>query len=140
MIDKQSKNIIKAVVVVLLSILLGEGVLGLGFFWPFLLMLLDWRWIYWLAFFLGILISALYRLPIGLPSLFLVVIVGGLSFLLSKGKETGWIILVVSLVGNFIFDKVFGFYWSVWDIVSIAIAWSLAVRGFERTETIKINY
>src|SRR3989339_90667 len=68
----QSKNIINTVLIISLSVLLGEGVMGLGFFWPFLLILLDWRWIYWLSISVGVLISAIYRLPVGLPSLFLV--------------------------------------------------------------------
>lgn len=140
MFEKQSKNIIKAVSVVLLSVIIGEGVFGLGLFWPFLLILLDWRGVYWLSVFVGILISGLYHMPIGMPSLFLVVIVGALSFIISSGRESGWIMLIVSLVANLVFDKVFGFSWSLWDPIFVVIAWAVAVRWFESSETIKINY
>ena len=136
----QSKNIINTVLIISLSVLLGEGVMGLGFFWPFLLILLDWRWIYWLSISVGVLISAIYRLPVGLPSLFLVVVTGGLSFVIGKEREAGWIILIVALIANFVFDKVFGFSWNIWDVVSVVVAWLVAVRWFDRAETIKINY
>jgi len=136
----QSKNIINAVLTILLAVILGEGVLGLGFFWPFLLILLDWRWIYWLSILLGVLISAIYRLPMGYPSLFLVVVTGGLSFVIGKEREAGWIILIVALIANFVFDKGFGFSWNIWDTVSVVAAWTVAVRWFDRAENIKVNY
>lgn len=140
MLDKQSKNIIKAALAVLLSVSIGEGVFGFGFFWPFLLILLDWHWIYWFALFVGVLISGLYRIPVGLPSLFLVVVVGGLSLLFSSRKETGIVMLIISLVANVVFDLVFGLKWNVWEIFSVVAAWFIAVRWFEKAETIKINY
>ena len=140
MLDRQSKNIIKAVVAVLLSVVLGEGVFGLGFFWPFLLILLDWKWIYWFSLFIGLLLSGFYRIPMGLPSFFLVVVVGGLSFLISSRKETGWVMLVISLVANLVFDKVFGLSWNYLDIIFIVVAWLIAQVWFEKTESIKINY
>ena len=140
MSDRQSKNITKAVLTVVFAVLLGEGVLGLGFFWPFLLILLDWRGVFWLALFLGTLISVIYRMPVGLPSLFLVVVSGGLSLIFNSRKETGIVILIVSLVANFVFDKVFGLTWNVFDLLSVILAWMVAVAWFEGGESIKLNY
>lgn len=140
MLDKQSKNITKAVLTVLFCVLLGEGVLGLGFFWPFLLILLEWQGVYWLAFLLGIIISVIYRMPIGLPSMFLVVVVSGLSLVFGSRKETGWVILIVSLVANLVFDQVFGLPWSLFDFLSILLGWMMAVAWFEKGESIRINY
>lgn len=140
MSGNQSKNITKVVILVVPCVLLGEGVLGLGFFWPFLLILLDWRGVYWLALVLGTLISVIYRMPIGLPSLFLVVVSGGLSLIFNSRKETGFVILIVSIVANLVFDKVFGLSWSVFDLLSVVLAWMVASTWFERGESIKLNY
>lgn len=140
MSDKQSKNIIKATLTVLISVIIGEGVFGLGFFWPFLLLLLDSRWVFWLALAVGILISVIYRLPVGLPSLFLVVVTGGLSLLFNSRKETGLILLCVSVLANFVFDKAFGLPWNWLEFFSVVLAWFVAEAWFERGESIKINY
>lgn len=140
MSDKQSKNIIKAILTVLLAVLIGEGVFGLGFFWPFLLILLDSRWVYWLAFGVGILISVIYRMPIGLPSLFLVTVTGGLSLLFSSRKESSLVLLVVSILANLVFNMAFGLSWNLLELFSVVLAWLVAEAWFERGESIKINY
>lgn len=140
MSDKQSKNIIKAILTVLLAVLIGEGVFGLGFFWPFLLILLDSRWVYWLAFGVGILISMIYRMPIGLPSLFLVTVTGGLSLLFSSRKESSLVLLVVSILANLVFNMAFGLSWNLLELFSVVLAWLVAEAWFERGESIKINY
>ncbi|HBC45103.1 TPA: hypothetical protein DCZ81_02985 [Candidatus Collierbacteria bacterium] len=140
MSEKQSKNITKAILTVIFCVLIGEGVFGLGFYWPFLLILLEWRGIYWLGLAIGILISVIYRLPVGLPSLFLVVVIGGLSLVFGSRKETGVVILIVSLLANFVFDKVFGLSWTLFDLLSTVVAWAIAVNWFEKGESIKLNY
>lgn len=119
--------------------IIGEGIFGLGFFWPFLFILLEWRSVYWVSLFLGILISALYKMPVGLPSLFLVAVVGGLSFVFSSRKETGWVMLLISVIANFVFDKSFGLTWSAWEILFVFFAWLVAVRWFEQ-DSIKLSY
>ena len=140
MLEKQSKNIIKIVLAVVLSVLIGEGAFGLGIFWPFLLILLDWRGVYWLALAVGILVSVIYQLPVGLPSLFMVIVTGGLSLIFNSRKETGMVILVVSWVANLIFDKVFGLPWSWFDWVAVGLAWVVALTWFEKGESIKLSY
>lgn len=140
MSDRQSKNIIKAILTVLLAVIIGEGIFGLGFFWPFLLILLDSRLVYWLAFGVGILISVIYRMPVGLPSLFLVTVVGGLSLLFNSRKESSLVLLIVAVLANFVFNKAFGLSWSVLELISVILAWVIAETWFEKGESIRINY
>lgn len=136
----QSKNTTKTVVTLFTLVLLGEGVLGWGVFWPFLLMLLNRQGVYWLAFGVGILISVLRGLSVGLPSLFILVVIGGLSFIMSAKKEMGWALVLIAIVCNVVFDMVFGLEFSVWETLAVAVFGLWAVSWFERTETIRINY
>jgi len=138
--DKQSKNTTKTVLTLLVMVLLGEGVLGWGIFWPFLLTLLNWSGVYWLALGVGILISVLRGLSVGLPSLFILVVIGGLSLVMSARKEMGWVIIFLGIVCSLVFDIVFGLKWSVWELLAVAAAGLLALSWFERSETIRINY
>lgn len=138
--DKQSKNTTKTVLTLLIMVLLGEGVLGWGVFWPFLLTLLNWSGVYWLAFVVGVLISVLRGLSIGLPSLFILVVVGGLSLVMSNRKETGWAIVILGVASSIVFDIAFGLSWSLWEILAVLISGLLALSWFERTETLRINY
>ena len=112
--DKQSKNTTKTVLTLLVMVLLGEGVLGWGLYWPFLLTLLNRRGVYWLAFAVGVLISVLRGLSIGLPSLFILVVVGGLSVVMSARKEAGWAIVLLGVVCSVVFDIAFGLGWRIY--------------------------
>ena len=138
--DKQSKNTTKTVLTLLIMVLLGEGVLGWGLFWPFLLTLLNWNGVYWLAFGVGILISVLRGLSIGLPSLFILVVIGGLSIIMSTRKEMGWVMVLLGVVCSVVFDMAFGLSWSLWETLAVLLSGLLALSWFERTETIRINY
>lgn len=138
--DKQSKNTTKTVLTLLVMVLLGEGVLGWGIFWPFLLTLLNWNGVYWLAFVVGIFISVLRGLSIGLPSLFILIVVGGLSLIMSTRKEMGWAIVILGVVSSIVFDIAFGLSWSLWETLAVLISGLLALSWFERTETLRINY
>jgi hypothetical protein len=136
----QSKNTIKSVLTVLILAILGEGVLGWGLYWPFLLVLLNWSGVYWLALGVGILISVLRGVSVGLPSLYMLVVVGGLSLVMNARKEIGWVMVVIGVLANVIFDVVFGFDWSIWEVLAVTISGIVAVSWFERSETIRINY
>lgn len=138
--DKQSKNTTKTVLTLLLMVLLGEGVLGWGLYWPFLLILLNWGGVYWLAFGVGILVSVLRGLSVGLPSLFILVVVGGLSLVFNAKKEMSWAIVLIGVLSSIVFDIVFGLSWSVWGVLAVLVSGLLAMSLFERTETIRINY
>jgi hypothetical protein len=136
----QSKNTTKTVVTLLLMVVLGEGVLGWGLYWPFLLTLLNWDRVYWLAFGVGILVSVLRDLSIGLPSLFILMVVGGLSLVVSVRKEIGWTVVLMGVLCSVVFDLIFGLSWSLWEIVAVMLSGVLALSMFERSETIKLNY
>jgi hypothetical protein len=138
--ERQSKNTIKSVLTILALVILGEGVLGLGVYWPFLLTMLGWNGVYWLALAIGVLVSVFRGLSIGLPSLFLVMVVGGLSLVTSARKEIGWLLIILGVLANTVFDLVFGFGWNFWESVFVFLAGILAMSWFERSETIKINY
>lgn len=138
--DKQSKNTTKTVLTLLVMVLLGEGVFGWGLYWPFLLTLLNWGGVYWLAFGVGVLVSVLRGLSVGLPSLFILVIVGGLSLVMSAKKEMGWVMVLLGVLCSVVFDIVFGLGWSVWGVAAVLVSGILALSLFERTETIRINY
>lgn len=138
--DKQSKNTTKLVLTVVFMVLFGEGILGWGIFWPFLLTLLNWSGVYWLAFSVGILVSVLKGLSVGLPSLFILVVVGGLSLLFNARKEMGLAIVLLGIVCSIVFDFVFGLGWSVWEVLAVVLSGLWALSWFERTETIRINY
>lgn len=138
--NKQSKNTTKTVLTVLLMVLLGEGVLGWGIYWPFLLTLLNWRGVYWLALGIGVLISVFRGLSVGLPSLFILVVIGGLSLVLNARKEMAWVIVLIGVLSSVVFDIVFGLNWSFLEVIAVLLFGILALSWFERTETIRINY
>lgn len=140
MLNKQSKNTIKIVSAVLLAVVFGEGVLGWGLYWPFLFLLLDWKGVYWLAFVVGIFVSVFRGISVGLPSVFLLVIVGGLSLVMSSRRETGLVMLFLAVCANFIFDRLFGFGSSIWEILAVVVCGLVGLRWFERNETIRISY
>ena len=140
MIDKQSKNTIKVVIAVLLSVSFGEGVLGWGLYWPFLLLLLDWSGVYWLSLVVGIFVSIFRGISVGLPSVFILLVVGTLSMLMSSRRETGTMILIMAVIANFVFDKMFGFGVSMWETVAVVICGVMGMRWFEKGETIRISY
>jgi len=138
--DKQSKNTTKTVLTLLMMVLLGEGVFGWGLYWPFLLILLNWGGVYWLAFGVGILVSVLRGLSVGLPSLFILVVVGGLSLVFNAKKEMSWVIILLGMLCSVVFDIVFGLGFSVWEVLAVFVSGLIALSWFERTETIRINY
>ena len=138
--DKQSKNTTKTILTLLVLVLFGEGVFGWGVYWPFLLTLLNWNEVYWLAFGVGILVSVLRGLSIGLPSLFILVVVGGLSLVMSIKKEIGWAVVLIGVLCSIVFDIVFGLNWGFGEVLAVFVFGVLALSWFEKTETIRISY
>ena len=67
-----SKTIIYKLLGLLALLWLGEGVLGLPLYWLGLWFLLDWKYVYWLAFGLGFLLTGINGVAIGWSSLQLV--------------------------------------------------------------------
>lgn len=137
---KQSKNTTKTILTLLVLVLFGEGIFGWGVYWPFLLTLLNWSGVYWLAFGIGILMSVLRGLSVGLPSLFILVVVGGLSLIMSVKKEIGWVVVLMGVLCSVVFDLVFGLNLGIGEVLIVFLFGILALSWFEKTETIRINY
>jgi hypothetical protein len=135
----QTKNTIKEIFFLTISVLLFEGVMGLGVFWPFLLNQTERKNSFWLAFFCGVLFSLFYNQKIGLMSLFLVTVMVGMHLMVGGGGK-GKIIMTVSLIANFVFDRLFGLNWSLWEGLVILVVCLLFAKDLESQETIKINF
>ena len=135
----QTKNTIKEIFFLTISVLLFEGVMGLGVFWPFLLKQTERKNSFWLAFFCGVLFSLFYNQKIGLMSLFLLVVMAGIHLIMGGGSR-GKIIMVMSLIANFVFDRYFGLSWSLWEGLVILVVCLLFAKDLESQETIKINF
>ena len=140
MIENQVKNTIKVLLGAILAVVIGEGILGWGLYWPFLFILLEWNGIYWFALILGILISVFNGVPVGLPSLFLVVVVGVMSIFFDNRKDLLLVMAILSMVANFIFDKLFGLNWSVIEGLVVLVFSFFVLSLGERAESIHIKY
>lgn len=136
----QTKNIIKQIVLFIISLVVAEGIFGVSLFWPFLLLLKDKKWVFWLAFGTGLFLSSIYNQKIGLMSLFLVVVMTLLYLFMNNSRGFNKWVMVVSVIVSAVFDLAFGLPWTVWEILLIAMISAWAGNAFESTETIKLNY
>jgi hypothetical protein len=87
-----NKAIIYKLVGVVTLLLVGQGILGWPLYWLGLWFLLDWKYVYWLAFVLGFLLTGLTGMSIGLSSLMLVAGTWAMSFLrdlIGKDRRSG---------------------------------------------------
>lgn len=115
-----NKNIIYKMVGVVILLLIGEGVFGWAVYWPVLWFLLEWKYVYWLVFALGFLLTGLTGLVIGWSSLVLVVGVWVLSLLKGfLGKDTWMEVLAVTGVAWAV-SLVTGLQFSLVEAVVIA--------------------
>lgn len=140
MLDMQTKNIIKTVAIVLLALFLGEGVFGLGIYWPIFFLLIDWAGVYWFSVAFGIFISLLTELKVGLPSLFVLLTTAVISNFVGVKKSSRNLLVVLGVVGNLLFDKMFGLSWSFWEMILVFGVGMVAVRGLDKQDVIRINY
>lgn len=139
MLGNHVKNIIKVIALALLAVLVGEGVLGWGLYWPLLILLLDWEGVYWVAFLVGILISVLNGSSVGPASLGLVSFIGVFSLIFGSRMDFKGLMMILAIGANFVFDRVFGLPWSFWEMIAV-IGVSLVVFNWgERHEQIRIN-
>lgn len=98
-----NKNIIYKLIGVVTLLLVGEGVFGWALYWPAMWFLLDWKFVYWLAFGLGFLLTGITGLAIGWSSLLLVVGVWILSFFTGLVGKNNWFdVLVVTGVAGLV--------------------------------------
>lgn len=138
--NKQNKNIIKTVLYAFLCLFAGEGVLGLGIYWPVLILLSDLKGVYWISFFFGLLVSEFYGLRIGIPSLLLVVFVALASMLVDTNRDSAKWMVFFAVLANFIFDKAVGLNWSIWESGLVLLVGLWSFRGYKHQEIIKINF
>lgn len=140
MIEKQVKNTIKTVGLVIFMTLLGEGVLGVPLYWPFLLLYINDGEVFWLALLVGILVSFLNGLEYGLPSVILVVGVGILSFLGIVFREKNGVLILTMLMLVWLSNYLMGMSNGFWELILIGLV-SIPVLGWSHGgETIHIKY
>lgn len=140
MLENQVKNTIKLSLFALLASAIGEGVFSLGLFWPYLILLLDWNGIYWLAFGIGVLVSVFNGLAIGIPSLLLVLFVGIFSLSFGGRRDMPLIETIVLVIANIIFDKLLGLPYSIYEMMTVFIFCILVFGRGEKSESIHIKY
>lgn len=117
-----------------------EGLFGFGLYWPFLLILKDKGWSFWVAFLAGIFLSVMYSQKIGLMSLYLVGVLTLISLFVGSGRGLGKWVTFISLLAACGFDLLFGLHFSIWEALALVVAGLLVGKFFESTETIKINF
>lgn len=140
MLENQVKNTIKLVIAAIAVTILGEGVFGLGLYWPFLILLIDWSGIFWLVFGIGILISVLSGLAIGVPSLLLVVFFGIFSMVFGGRRDISLLIIIILVGANFLFDKLLGLNYDLLELVIASVFYFFVLGWGEKNESIHIKY
>lgn len=136
----QTKNNIKQMVFFALSLIIGEGVFGMGLYWPFLFLMKDKKNIFWISFLCGLVLSSIYKKGFGLMSLFLVGVAALANFFINNGKGSGLLILAVSILANLVFDLAFNLHWSLLEFVIMILVGMLANRDRDVRESIRVNY
>ena len=140
MIESQVKNTIKVLLGAIAAAAIGEGVLGWGLYWPFLFILFEWEGVYWFALLIGILISVFNGVAVGLPSLFLVVVIGVLSLFFDGRRDLILVMVILSVVANFVFDRLFGLGWNLWEGIAVLLTSLFVFNLDSRAESIHIKY
>lgn len=138
--NKQNKNIIKIILYAVLCLFFGEGVLGLGVYWPVLILIGEWKSVYWVTFVFGLFISQFYGMKVGMPSFVMVFFVAMATIFIGINKDSAKWMILFSVLANFIFDKIFGLHWSVWESVVVFLVGLWSFRGYKYQEIIKINF
>ena len=123
----QTKNITGKIILSFTLLLLGEGLLAMGLFWPVLFSLvLTTKKTYWLGFLLGLIFSVMTGTALGLASL---VIVGSL-FIFQRWR--GWLRYNVWLTGlavvvaGLVSDRILGLAWGgVEGLANFGLTWLL---------------
>ena len=136
----QTKNTIKQLTILFLGLVIGEGIFGVGVYWPLLLIMKDKKWIFWLAFGCGLFLSVIYSQKIGLMSLFLTAVVTLVYLFVGGSRGHGKWLALISIVVSGGFDFVFGLPWSVWEVAFLAVAGLWVSHVLEGQESIKLNY
>lgn len=140
MLENQVKNTIKTVLATLAVTIVGEGVLGIGAYWPFLILLVDWDGVFWLAVGIGVLVSVFNGLPIGLPSLLLVVFTAIFSVIFGGRRDMPLIAILAIVIANVVFDKLLGLGFSVSELFLVGLLSLFVLGRGEKNDSIQIRY
>lgn len=135
----QTKNTIKQVSLLLLSLIVAEGIFGVGLYWPVILAMKNRTGIFWIVFACGLFLSSLYSQKIGPMSIFLVAVLGVATLTINNSRGLGKLILIISLILNFVFDKLFGLQWSLFEMIILVVLGLVISSDQDSQETIKIN-
>ncbi len=136
----QDKNITKAIAITFILTLLGEGLFAFGWYWPALILFSDREEIFWMALVLGLVVGSIHGLPIGVPSLFLLIVCGLVSLFPDIKKIGGMVQVVLVVVANIVFDKVFNINWSVFELISVVLVFVMFLKWFESQDSIRLRY
>ena len=118
---KQNKNIIKTLTALLAAVIVGEGVLGWGVYWIVILSLIEWGGVFWLGLALGIVVGVLNMVSVGFSGLFVLAVLTVAYLWQGKGGAArGWLVLV-SVIANLMYDKVFGLPWNIGEMVVVLL-------------------
>ena len=135
----QTKNNIKNLSFFFFALFLGEAVLGLGLFWPILLVLNIGSLVYWLGLFVGLFLSIYYGQVLGLMSLYIILFLVISKFLFSTGRLRSVWVVFVSLIANLLFDFLFGLGVGFGEQLAVLVVSLFVARGAEGDSTIRIN-
>ncbi|OGD82979.1 hypothetical protein A2572_03500 [Candidatus Collierbacteria bacterium RIFOXYD1_FULL_40_9] len=135
----QSKNNIKYLLLFFLGLLLGEAVFGIGLFWSALLVLNIGGYVYWLGLFCGLFLSIYYGQTLGLMSLYIILFLVATYPLFNSGRLKPFLVILVSLVANLLFDYLFGLGFGLGEQLAVFVFSSVLARGVDRDHTIRVN-
>lgn len=132
-------NTIKTIILLLIGLFLGEGVLGLGLFWPYLFLLNLGVYSYWLVFLIGLFLSIYYGQNLGLMSAYMLSCLFLWQSLVGLDKFGSVLLIFFSLAANIFFDLFFGFGFSFWENLLLVLLSLVLARSMEKSSVIKIN-
>lgn len=139
MVGNQIKNTIISLALLLTTVVVGEGVLRYGIYWPILIVCLDETWIFWAALVASLLISVFNGVTVGWAGLLLLLILGLVALFGGSANEKLRVV-VISVVCNAVFDKLMGFQWSLMEMVVVAVSAILVTNYYQRLDIIRIRY
>lgn len=135
----QKKNTIKTILFFLLALILGEGVMGYGLFWPFLFALDLDGFVYYIGLFVGVFFSIYYSQVLGLMSLYILVVLFLWRTFFESDKVGVFWLVCYSVFVNLIFDFLFGFGFSFFEQVLLVAVCFFVGNEVDRKKTIRVS-
>lgn len=132
MVKPQTKNIIGRILFSLLFLFLGEGLFGVGVYWPFILSLITNGQMFFLyGFVFGIVVSVVTGSELGKASLLIVIGLFIYDRLRNKLSSSLWLIGLLAMFLSLVTDSVLGLSWSFWEgLFNFGLVWFLGAWGY----------